>query len=211
MKDHPLSMIAGQAFLTTATAVLLTLLVAPVGAQHPTQPVDITNQERKREQEENQRQWQLRNLANQPEAAKDPRHVQAVMAEVGQDFKRILIRHNELARSLSAGKTLDYDVVSDATEEIKKRASRLQTILALNKPDGEQNQERYLEFTDAQIREEVTMLCKQIKSFVTNPIIEHPGTVNTQQLTKARRDLQDVIDLSGNLKKSADRLKKTSQ
>ncbi len=174
------------------------------------QPADVTNQERKRQQEQNQREWQLRNLANQPEAAKDPRRVQAVMAEVEQDFKRILILHNELARTLSPYKTLHYDLVSQAAGEIRRRAARLQKTLALAKPEDEQNQERHQEFTDAQMRDAVTRLCKQIKSFITNPIIEQPGTVNAQQLTKARHDLQDVIELSGNLRKSADRLKKTS-
>jgi hypothetical protein len=211
MKHHPLNLIAGQALLMTAAAGLLILVADPVRGQRPTQPADITNQERKREQEQSQREWQLRNLANEPEAAKDPRHVQAVVAELEQDFKRILILHNELARSLSPGKMLDYDLVSAATGEIRKRAARLQTTLALAKPDDEQNQERHQEFTDAQMRDAVARLCKQIKSFVTNPIIERPGTVNAQQLTKARHDLQDLIVLSGNLRKSADRLKKTSQ
>ncbi len=210
MKHHPLNLIAGRALLTTATAVLLILVADPVRAQRPMQPADVTNQERKRQQEQNQREWQLRNLANQPEAAKDPRRVQAVMAEVEQDFKRILILHNELARTLSPYKTLHYDLVSQAAGEIRRRAARLQKTLALAKPEDEQNQERHQEFTDAQMRDAVTRLCKQIKSFITNPIIEQPGTVNAQQLTKARHDLQDVIELSGNLRKSADRLKKTS-
>jgi hypothetical protein len=213
MKHNPLNIIAiaGQALLITAIAWLVILVAEPVMAQNPTQPVDVTNQERNRQQQQNQREWLLRNLANQPEEAKDPRHVQALMAEIEQDFKRILIRHNELARSLSPGKTLDFDLVSEATAEIRKRAAHLQTTLALTRRDDEQNEDRHQEFTDTQMRDAVTRLCKQIKSFVTNPVIESPGTVNAQQLTKARHDLQDVIDLSGNLKKSADKLKKTSQ
>jgi hypothetical protein len=210
MKEHQFSIIAGRAFSTAATVASLILLSASTMAQRPTQPVDITNQERLRQQSESEREWQLRNLGNEPEAAKDPKRLEEIKAEIEQDFQRILILHNELARFLLNNKPLNYDFVSEATAEIKKRASRLQRTLALTKPDDEQNKDRYPDFADTRMRDEVAMLCNQIKSFVTNPVIEKPGTVNAPQLMQARRDLQDVIDLSGSLKKSADRLKKTS-
>jgi hypothetical protein len=133
------------------------------------------------------------------------------MAQLEQDFKRLLILHNEIARAVSVDKNLDYAFVSDATTEIKKRASRLQSTLALHKPEGAENERRQIEFQDGQMKKALAILCKQIKSFVTNPIIEHPGTVDPALLARARRDLEEVIELSGNLRKSAERLKKGVQ
>jgi len=49
-------------------------------------------------------------------------------------------------------------------------------------------------------------LCKEIRSFVTNPIIENPNTVDAVQLPRARHDLESLIQLSGIIKKDADRL-----
>ena len=43
-----------------------------------------------------------------------------------------------------------------------------------------------------QTKDELILLCQQIESFVRNPIIEKPGTVDAQQLGKARRDLQSM-------------------
>jgi hypothetical protein len=183
-------------------------LTAPVEAQS-TRPEDTTNLERLRQQDQSRRELQLRNLNIQAEPAKDTKRFDQVAAEIQQDFERILVLHNELAHFILDNKPLDYDVVSEATAEIKKRAAHLQKTLAFNKPDNESAEEKKPEFRDARLKHGVATLCAQIKSFVTNPVIENPGVVNAPELARARRDLQNVIDLSGELKKSADRLKKT--
>src|SRR5262245_47881430 len=68
-------------------------------------PVDRTvNAERARQQEMSSREWQLRNLGNQPVAPEDNRRAKALMAQTAEDFDRILTRHNEIARALSSGK-----------------------------------------------------------------------------------------------------------
>jgi len=54
-------------------------------------------------------------------------------------------------------------------------------------------------------KDELILLCKQIESFVRNPIIDKPGTVDAQQLGKARRDLQSIVELSDEIKKQVDR------
>jgi hypothetical protein len=191
-------------------AAFLMLSAMSVEAQFPTQPADTTNPEKVQQQEQSRRELQLRSLATQPELTNDPKRLQALAAEIEQDFQTILVLHNQLARFIMNNKPLDYDFVSDASAEIKKRASHLQRTLALTKPDEEQNQTKRADFADARIRDAVATLCSEIKNFITNPVIDKPGTVNAAELTRARRDLQEVINLSSNLKKSADRLKKTS-
>ena len=180
-----------------------------VAAQHPTQPADTTNPDRLADQQLSQREMELRNLGSQADLAKDPKRLEEVKAGIAQDFDRILILHNQLARFLLDHKPLDYDFVSDASAEIRKRASHLQRTLALTIPEEQLNKDRYPEFAEPRMRDGVAMLCQQIKSFVTNPIIDKPGTVSEPELRKARHDLQDVIDLSGTIKKGADKLRKT--
>ncbi len=185
----------------------LSIFVATAAAQHPVQPADTTNPERVLEQRQSQREMELRNLGAQADIAKNPRRLEEVKAGIEQDFQRILILHNQLARFLLDQKPLDYDFVSDASAEIKKRASHLQRTLALNPTDETSSKEKYPEFAEPQMRTGVATLCKQIKSFVTNPMIDKPGTVSEPQLQQARHDLQDVIDLSSSIKKSADKLR----
>jgi hypothetical protein len=57
-------------------------------------------------------------------------------------------------------------------------------------------------------REDAAKSVGQIRSFVTNPVIENPNLVDAQNLTNARRDLESVIQLSGHLQKEAARMHK---
>ncbi len=191
---------------------LLLLVTSPVFAQRPAAgppPVDRRNNDRVRQQDMSRREYQLRNFGNQPNAPKDRRQIEALLEQTAEDFDRILTRHNEIARVLAATKPIDYHFVSDATAEIQKRASRLQSTLGLHQLATESAVvEKSEELNEAQMKEALIRMCKQIRGFVTNPVIENPNTVDAQQLINARRDLESVIQLSGHLKKEAARLEK---
>jgi hypothetical protein len=192
---------------------LLLSLAAPVCSQQAPGPPPIdrrTNPERARQQDMSRREYQLRNFGNQPGATPDRRQLEALMAQTEQDFNRILTLHNEIARAISSNKDLDYHFVSDATAEIRKKASRLQTTLGLHEPNKEpHNTNEGEKANGAQLTPALVNLCKHIKNFVTNPVIETPSTVNAEQLARARRDLESLIQLSEQIKKDADKLSKT--
>jgi len=189
---------------------LMLFFAVPVLAQKPGGPPPVdrrVNTDRIRQQDMSQREWQLRNFGNEPGGPADRRRLEALMAQTEEDFNRILTLHNEIARALSSNNALDYRFVSDATTEIKKRATRVQSSLKLAPEEGYTG-EKVDEIGDPQMKDALVKLCKQIRSFVTNPSIENPNTVDAQQLTKARHDLDALIQLSGQIKKDADRIKK---
>jgi hypothetical protein len=191
-------------------AVALTLFTAaPLFAQNPPgpPPINKTNTDRMRQQDMSQREWQLRNFGNEPGGPANQRRVKALMAQTEEDFHRILTLHNEIARALSSKNAVDYEFVSDTTGEIKKRASRVQTTLKLEPEEG-YTPAKVEEINDEGMKDALIKLCKQIRSFVTNPSIENPNTVDAQQLTKARYDLDSVIQLSAQIKKDVDKLSK---
>ena len=195
-------------------ALILMLFSAPVfsqsspgGAPPPSQRI---NTDRQRQQDMSKREWQLRNFGNEPDAVKDQRQLKALMAQTEEDFNRILTLHNELARALSSNNALNYQFVSEATAEIKKRAGRVQASLRLA-PTEDQVFEKLNDFNDAQMKDALIKLCKQIRNFVTNPTIEQPNTVDADHLIKARHDLESLIQLSGQIKKDADKLGKTQK
>jgi len=168
-------------------------------------PMNKVNTERMRQQEMSRREYDLRNFGNESHAPKDKRQVEALMAQTEEDFNRILSLHNEIARALTSKDDLNYQFVSDATAEINKRASRVQHSLALGLSDEEA---REIEKSkDEPIKDSLIKLCNQIRSFVTNPSIENPNTINVEQMKKARRDLESLIQLSAHIKKDADKLR----
>jgi hypothetical protein len=163
------------------------------------------NADRIRQQDQSRREMQLRSDGTVPDAPKDRRQIEALMAQTGEDFNRILTLHNEIARAISSKNALDYHFVSEATAEIKKRATRVQSTLVLRLNDQD---EPVKEKMEPEIKDSLIKLCKEIRAFVTNPMIENPNTVDADQLIRAKRDLESFIQLSGLIKKDADKLNK---
>ena len=185
---------------------ILVLLSVPALAQQRT-PSDV-DPARARFEDNNRREMQLRGLGGAKKA--DPKEIEALGARIKQDFERILSLHNDIVHAISSDKPIQNDFVSDATAEIKKRASRLQTTLALDKLEPrDQNQYKLKHLSDAQIKENLITLCKQIESFVGNPVIKDPGTIDATQLANARHDLEGVIQLADGINKNAEKLKKS--
>ena len=165
-----------------------------------------TDMAKARIQDMSQRQLQLRELATESENPNDPRRVKALMDQVVEDFQRILALHNEIVRAIAANRSLSDRFISDATGDIRKRSMRLQSSLKLPKPEaGDENGEPVRDLKIMETQDELYLLCRQIESFVTNPIIQTPGTVDAKQLANARRDLESVVQLSETLKKRADK------
>jgi hypothetical protein len=191
---------------------LLLSVAAPIFAQRSAPggppPIDKhTNAARKRQQDESSREWQLRNFGN-PAVTKDRRRLEALMAQIEEDFNRMLSLHNEIVRAVTATKPLDYRFVSEATGEIRKRALSIQTNINLT-PAAEEIKplEMPANTSESEMKDGLVKLCKQIKSFVTNPVIDQPNLIDAEKLATAKRDLESVIQLSAHLKKDADLLK----
>jgi len=157
-------------------------------------------------EEMNRRELQLNGMNGDKGHSNDPGRSQAMMDQVGEDFQRILTLHNEIVRGIAANRSLTYRFISDATGEIRKRSARLQSSLKLPKPESPtENRGTETELKVVAMKDDLIMLCKQIESFVRNPIIDKPGTIDAQQLEKARRDLQSIVELSDWIKKEADK------
>jgi hypothetical protein len=192
----------GFIFLLPAAAPTFAQKTSPGAA-----PIDRhSNRARERQQDMASREWQLRNFGN-PSVIKDRRRLEALMAQTEEDFNRMLMLHNEIARAITANNQIDYHFVSEATGEIRKRATSIQSNLVLSPPTEEMKQtEMPAEMKDALIK-----LCKQIRSFVTNPVIEQPNMIDVEKLATAKRDLESVIQLSAHLKREADQMIKVQK
>lgn len=216
MKNRPARIAASSIRLIALTVWAVTVcfsaaLTVPAQDRLPRPPTDRTDPARARFEETSRREIQLRNVGPTAKTSADPKQVAAIAAQVKEDFERILTLHNEMVRAITGNRQLDYGFVSDASAEIKKRASRLQTTLALNKSDADQHaQPKPTPANDAEVKAALILLCRQIESFVKNPIIDSPGTVDAQQLAKARNDLAAIIDIGERIRKVAERLKKAA-
>ncbi len=137
---------------------------------------------------------------------------QLALAQIKEDYVQLQVVTGDLARAASQGGALDPKFVAKSASEIRKRAERLKHNLAL--PEPEQAAERpSAEAGDeeARLRASVSALGKLIAGFVRNPIFREVGVVDARSAATARRDLEEIIGLSGRLKKESERLSKAVQ
>ena len=159
-----------------------------------------------------------RDLHQKPLLAKkedDPAR-QAVLRQIREDFKNIQAVNNTMMANAWAREELDYGYISDSISQIKSKATRLRSNLALPKAkDGDEKdgEEKQLNVAPAGVKEfraALLLLDKSIMSFVTNPLFQNANVVEVKLAAKASHDLKVIIELSGNLQKSAATQKKNT-
>src|SRR5229473_336073 len=159
------------------------------------------------------RSWNLKILQLQHERERKGRPpVKQALAQLQEDFSRLQIANKSLLRAALSNNTLDTKFVSKSVTEIRKRAERLNFNLALpevEKPGAPATLATMATPTSPQqLKPSVLKLGRLIFSFIDNPFFKEASVFDTQLTTKARRDLEDIIELSGQIKKNSEQLGK---
>src|SRR5829696_3884844 len=89
-----------------------------------------------READLSERQFLLRTMEPDRRPA-GPAAPRLALAQIREDFVRIQVLNNDLARAVSGGDALDLKFVSKSAAEIRKLATRLRDNLVLPEPAGE--------------------------------------------------------------------------
>ncbi len=129
----------------------------------------------------------------------------AALAQIRQDFWRIQLANDDLTGSLSKPGTIDSHLIAKTAAEIRTRAKRLKENLALPGPVKESKFPSDAAAGD--LRSSIASLSKLIDSFVNNPMLSQRHVVDANLSVTAGRDLEYIIILSGEIRKSAARLK----
>lgn len=92
--------------------------------------------------------------------------------------------------------------------EIRKRAVRLKRNLALPASEGMVESLKVEPgISPEQLRLSLSVLSDSIYEFVSNPLFISAKVVDTRLSPKARQDLEQIIELSSDLKRSSEKLK----
>jgi hypothetical protein len=204
-------------FISRAAAAACCVLAASTlaaGQGRTTNPVDqmveLMRESQARADEQYERTLGLR-MAGQVQ--RQPRRIEPrlALAQIREDFVRIQVVNNDLAAAVSRGAALDLEFVAKSASEIKKRAGRLKDNLAL--PDYESIfvVPEASGSAEAQLKSSLVTLKELIREFVMNPLFEKANLVDLQLATKARRDLDDIIEVCGRVKKNSSELGKAAE
>ncbi len=218
--------IKGAAFAATLIA-FLTVLAAPLMAQRDRDRVNgnndsiglLTPAERVELRRSRQgivplnQEMQLRGLPpdKEKEAANDLPH-RAIVAQVEQDFDRIQVVNDEIKLIATANTGFNYKNLTEMTAEIRKRAKRLKDAINLPPPDETQaNLKKLDQIANEEMKAALLLLHDRIRSFVNNPLFQTPNWIDIKLGARASRDLETIIELSGTIRKNAERLNKPIQ
>ena len=123
------------------------------------------------------------------------------LAEVREDFWRIQLANDDLNSSLASQTAIDSRMIAKTAAEIRTRAKRLKENLALPRPDKTPEPQTASATND--LRSSINTLSKLIDSFVSNPMLSQKHVVDATLSLKASRDLEDIIIVSGEIRKVA--------
>ncbi|HEX8138701.1 MAG TPA: hypothetical protein VF544_14135 [Pyrinomonadaceae bacterium] len=160
-----------------------------------------------------EREFNQRTLEDQLHKPTGRREQKLSFAQISEDFLRIQVINNELVTAAARAEELDLKFVAKSTAEIRKLAGRLKENLVLPEPTAgpKRLQTESAPEELAQLKPALAALGKLIAGFAHNPVFKEPKVVDAQMSAKARRDLEEIIELSGQLRKSSEKLTKTAR
>src|SRR6185295_13250759 len=191
-----------------STVLFCALLTVSVAARTQTRFPGPEAREGNRSMDEYDR--TLNRMKNDAKAATERRR--NLFPQINEDFQRIQVIHNEIVRMLQPDKGLNYDRLADLTGDMKKRSARLRENLALPEPDKTAAEPAHLETIDeVHIKKSIADLHDVVVSFVANPIFKNLGVVEPKTIDAATKDLNNLIDISDEIKKEAKTLGKSAK
>lgn len=205
----------GASLIRLAAGLLVSACVAgPAAARQIgpglSAPVPGTSSPKREAIERQGREAMLRNVELLTRPSEGQLGLQAAAAQVKQDFKRIQVLRNSLARHLTSEGPLDFKSIADTAGELNKRAGRLRTHLAPQAASSHDERPRgQIELEGELVRAALITLCQRIDSFTGNPIFKVLDVVDVEQAARAGGDLQGIIRLSARIKDGAERMNKT--
>ncbi len=127
------------------------------------------------------------------------------LGDVRKDFVAIQTVNDELRTTVAAQPSLDYRYISNAAGRIKTLAIRLNSNLALGKPQVEGVMPE-LQYNEEMLRASLFSLHRLVVRFVDNPIFKEPGVLNIPQTKRAKQDVDGIMSLSDHIRRITQQL-----
>jgi hypothetical protein len=147
-------------------------------------------------------------LRKPPERVEE--EVRLALAQIKEDYERIQLVNIDLAKATSDQTQLDLKLAAESASEIRKRAERLLTNLSLPEMPADLERVKMPDEGEEHLRPSLVMLRRLVERFVRSPLFREVNVIDAQISTRARRDLEGIVELSGRLKKDCEKYVKGS-
>lgn len=203
-----------QSLLTVFLRCMLTMLVFPAALALASATYVCAQPQTRSERDLALRERQLRSVGKAIRIENDIAQPRVTLGQVKDDYEGLQAANNTILKMLSLRNGLDYKVIEESASEIKKRAGRLKSyLLTLQMVKENENRRKNLsEIETEAIKDSLLSLDASIVRLVDNPIFKNFSKVlDADGSLKARDDLDDIIDLSEGIKRSARRVIKLAR
>jgi len=122
--------------------------------------------------------------------------------EIKKDFEQIqLVFDSRVVKTYKSTNPIDYLRISDGSDEIRLRASRLKANLFFEKTKNEKVGTISVDPKGRQeiVKKLIINLNDALRSLVTNPIFRNPGVIDPKDSERANSDLDRIILLGSQL------------
>lgn len=130
-------------------------------------------------------------------------------AQLSEDFEKLHLINVEKIVTQSSSSSLDYKTLSDATADLKSRATRIKYNVPILQVAGKSEKIRYDENPDF-LPSMLPELSSLINSFLGSPVFRINSPNDIELRLKASRDLEGIIRLSDTINKITKRSIKTA-
>jgi len=209
---HPQDKLTGNVIISLLTAVAL-LLIGSISALAQRAPAKSRTEVDANRRATTQQDLLIRGaVRDDTYNNEDNAGRRAILEQAKEDFEKIQTLNDSLLGIVKANTEFNYKSIGEITAEIKKRAKRFKETTHLPPPVDEPVKQKKLdEIGQSEMKDALLMLNDRITSFVDNPLFSTPQWIDVQLGAKASRDLVTIIELSGQIKKSAEKLGKGSK
>lgn len=127
--------------------------------------------------------------------------------EVKEDFEEIQILQTKIINIYTKGKEINYEKISRASAEMKKKALRLDKNLFGLKPDEKAMKVKTATlYEQKSVRDLIIELDKNIEVFINSPVFKNNKLVDQEATEKAQNELEEIIRLTEMLSKEAKKM-----
>jgi hypothetical protein len=192
---------------STAAALLFAACALSAQGQQSKNPVRDARERMAYEAAESEEREMLFALAERYHRSGEPREPRLAFAQIREDFIRLQVVNNDLARAVAGAGQLDFKLVAKSAAELKKRAERLKLNLALPEAaEGEKAPAPPAPTDPEQLRAALSRLDGTILKFADELHATGVRRLDAQSAAKLRRGLEEIVALSGRVKKGSEKL-----
>ncbi len=131
-------------------------------------------------------------------------------AQLSEDFNKLYSINVETIATQSSAPSLDYKILSDATADLKVRATRIKYNVPLLRIADKGEKIRYDEYPNC-LQSMLPELTRLIDGFLSSPVFRLSSPNDAALRIKASRDLDGIIKLSETINKIAKRSTSTAE